>query len=316
MSLHEHKAPFNNFHFDVGDGHALYVEQYGNPQGMPAIFLHGGPGSGCTPKHAKIFDPEKFNVVLLDQRGCGKSTPYASVEGNTIVNLWNDIERLRLHLNFDKIALVGGSWGSALAMIYTRNKPENVSRLLLRGVFFADAVGAQWIAEETENRKHAPEYFDAYRDHIPVAERSHGLIKAYNRILAKGPDDPAAIEAHRLFYLWDTAIGHPIPNETVLQAIRDNPKDGFPLSRFFMNFCEHEFSPENKSFILGGREQLKDIPITIAHGLYDWICPHANALELAAAYPHAELVSVEGGHVMGDPAIATALKNVLDGWKP
>lgn len=303
---------------DVGDGHQLYIAEYGNPIGKPIVYLHGGPGGGTTPAFARYYDPAYYRVILFDQRGCGRSKPWASVEHNTIPLLTDDVARVLDYLQIEKAMFHGGSWGSALALFFAERYAHRVQRLLLRGVFFADREGADRISDVGPAVKYAPDYFAAYQAFAAANGHTGLLREAYNSMLAAGPDDPTALEAHRLFDTWDVAIGYPTVIEALpaIESVNANPRSDFALSRCFFHFCVTQFSAAMRPRLLSLQQQLKDIKIDIIHGEQDWICPVENAHLMKAAYPEqVTLHLTKGGHMMSIPENAAALCAVTDSWR-
>ena len=205
-TLYKETAPYEKGLFPVGDGHELYYERFGNKNGIPIIYLHGGPGAGCSFSEYCLFNLDYCNVLLFDQRGAGKSVPYAETKNNSIDKLVEDIETFLQHIGVDQWTICGGSWGSALGMFYATKYPQYVEQMLLNGIFFADQTGAQHIIEENGSAKeNLNKYFEAYRDYIPKTERKDGLMLPYYKRLMS-PDIDQSVEAARLFDMWDTSI--------------------------------------------------------------------------------------------------------------
>lgn len=300
--------PLKTHMLDVGQGHSLYVAEFGNPEGHPVVYLHGGPGGGHSPQWQRYFNPDFYRIVLFDQRGCGESLPTSNLEGNTIENLVSDIEKIRTHLGIETWSVGGGSWGSSLAMLYAEKHPERVEHLILRGVFFATPAGAAHIAEENGAQPMIDGLFESYRDHIPVDVRSrHGLIRAYDDLMKSG-DIAAQKRAAELFMLWDTSIAFHNPKDAIpaLDAIRKNPETEIPITKIFMHYSLNEFDPDFERRLLNVPAFHK-IPMDIIHGEDDRICPVGNAFKLATAYPHAKFhVCKNTGHSGGELPIALA----------
>ncbi len=299
---------------DVGDGHQLYYERHGHPRGKPVIYLHGGPGGGCSFNEYRWFHPDHFDVLIFDQRGSGKSTPYAGTQGNSIAALVADIEKLRQHLFIDKWNICGGSWGSALAMSYAAAHPERVERMLLRGIFFADRKGAQHIitASHLKDDKKT-EFYRDYVDFIPPEERKRdGLLKAYyNRVMS--PDQALAVEAARRFYIWDTAIATKHLRQDWIDEANKDPESTLALSRLFFHFASHEFKDSHKKHLLEAMADL-DIPVDIIHGADDKICPVENARELHKICQNSTLATPPCGHSQREPELLEAFLDITDRW--
>ncbi len=304
-------------HLDVGDGHQIYYEVSGNDDGYPVVYLHGGPGAGISGMEHRYFDTSFYKVILFDQRGAGKSLPYAEVEHNSPEHLIADIEKLRKHLGITTWAVCGGSWGSTLAMLYATKHPERVRRLLLRGIFFGDYKSSLYIIESDGAASIQPEYFQQYAEapYVPEAAR-HNLVQAYHDILMYG-DRETQIEAAMRFHVWDASIAYAQVNKKVLEGIRRHPEQSLALSKLFFHFVLDSYAKHDyKKQILDHIEVLQRMPIDIIHGECDWICPVENAQELKARCPNANLNIVPGaGHTMADELIWRAFIQTLDRWK-
>lgn len=290
--------PYHTMMLDVGQGHSLYVAQFGKPDGFPVIYLHGGPGGGHNPAWQTYFDPEFYRIILFDQRGCGQSLPFAEIENNTTAQLINDIETIRATLGIDKWVVGGGSWGSALSLMYAHEHPKTVEHLLLRGVFFATKAGGSHIAEENGAVPYDQKYFDHYRDLIPQEVRQHkGLIRAYDDIMKNGSPEEQ-LEAAKRFMIWDTSIAFSNIEASLeaLGIIAENPHDEIPITRIFMHYCVHEFDDQNKGMLLNSKA-LSGIPMDIIQGRHDRICPVQNAIDLHGAFAHSALhICEDAGH--------------------
>lgn len=292
--------PFRTWFLDTDDGHSLYVEQSGNPEGKPVVFLHGGPGGGTNPRQRQLFDPDAYHIVLFDQRGCGKSTPHASVENNTTWHLVGDIERIREKLGIERWQVFGGSWGSTLALAYAETHPDRVTELVLRGIFTLRPYELTWFYQEGASNIF-PDVWERYTAPIPVDERGD-LMAAYHRRLF-GSDEKARIEAARAWSLWEWSTSALIPevesgaDETFLAFARIE-------NHYFVN--QGFFARPDQ--LLADASRLAAIPTVIVHGRYDVICPVRNAWELHKAMPHAELQIIpDAGHSVGEPGITNAL---------
>jgi len=300
--------PFETGMLDVGDGHQVYWERVGRKGGKPAVFLHGGPGGGCSPNQRRCFDRDKYDVILFDQRGCGRSTPHASLEANTTWHLVADIERLREMIGVDKWLVFGGSWGSTLALAYAETHPERVSELVLRGIFGLRDFELKWFYQYGASLIH-PEKFEPFREHIPEDER-HDLIAAYRRRLVS--DDRAVqVAAARVWSLWEGSTLTLFPNPEVTAGFID---DDFALA--FARIENHYFVHEGwmrPGQIFEEAHKLKGIPGVIVHGRYDMCTPLQNAWDLHKAWPEADFRIVEGaGHSLVEPALLHELISATD----
>lgn len=314
-SLYPVQEPFETGSIAVGDGHVLYYARYGNPGGEPFVYLHGGPGGGCKYDEYRYFDPAHYCVILYDQRGSGRSTPYASTVNNNVPALVRDLEKLREKFGYQDWNVTGGSFGSTLGMFYAVMHPERVRRLMLRGIFFGDADGAHNLINADGLLKRCRnEWFQAYHDHIPAAERMGGLaIPYYNRLMSA--DENVAVEAARLFMRYDRAIATMHPQLDALEKINEKPRAMLAISRLFFHFSVNEFMKNDyKTFLLNGMKKLT-MPVDILHGRQDWICPVENALELHKHCPQARLEIIENtGHGMVEPGLQQAFIRTTDSW--
>lgn len=295
--------PFARHSFAIDGHHTLYVEEVGNPQGIPAVFLHGGPGAGCEDYHRRFFDPDRYHLILFDQRGAGRSTPHADLHDNTTWHLVDDMEWLRRHFGFDRWLVFGGSWGSTLALAYAETHPERVSALILRGIFLCRPHEIHWFYQEGASRI----YPDYWRDFLaPVApERRHEMLPAYHELLT-GPNELSRTAAARAWSVWEGRCATLSPNPDVVAHFRDL-KVALSMARIECHYFMHDaFLRPNQ--LLEDAYRLKDIPGVIVHGRYDMICPVESAWELHQAWPGSELsIQPESGHSAGEPEISAAL---------
>ena len=295
--------PYDSEYLDVGAGHTLYLEQCGNPDGLPVVFLHGGPGAGCETLHRRFFDPEVYRVVLFDQRGCGKSTPHAELTGNTTWDLVADIEVIRRKLGIARWAVFGGSWGSTLALAYAQTHSEQVLGLILRGIFLGRERDVYWFYQDGASRLF-PDAWAEFLEPIPEAERSD-LVQAYYQRLT-GADE---LERLRVAKVWSTWEGNTlsINRQPNLTRHYSGTHTALSLARieahYFVNQCF--FEPNQ---LLRDAGLLRDIPGVIVQGRYDVITPVDGAWALYQAWPTAELKIVSpAGHAASEPAIVDAL---------
>lgn len=294
---------------DVGDGHVIAYEEYGNPEGLIAVSLHGGPGAGFSTRQRRSYDPQRWRVISFDQRGCGASTPFASLEHNTTWDLVADIERLREHLGIDTWVVEGGSWGSTLALTYAITHPARVQALLLRGIFLVRDADIAWFYQSGANALF-PDVWRDYVEFIPEAER-HDLLSAYRRRL-DDPDPNVRLEAARRFAGWEVACLFLVPRPEIVaeMSVDDHLVSVGQIENHY--FVHHGFF-DHPDWICAHAAALADIPIEIVHGRYDVVCPIVQAFDLVSAAPHANLVVVpDAGHSSGEPGISRALADAAD----
>ncbi|MBW3097892.1 prolyl aminopeptidase [Pseudohoeflea coraliihabitans] len=301
--LYPEIEPFDHGHLDCGDGHSIYWERVGRRGGKPAVFLHGGPGGGFSPLHRRLFDPDRYDVILFDQRGCGKSTPHASLENNTTWHLVADIERLREMAGFDTWLVFGGSWGSTLALAYAETHPERVSELILRGVYTLTKAELDWYYQYGVSEMF-PDKWEQFIAPIPEEERGD-LMGAYRKRLV-GANSSEQLRCAKAWSTWE--------GETITLLPEPEARQSFGQAEFALAFARIE----NHFFVHGGwleegqllrdAHLLADIPGVIVHGRYDMPCPARYAWALHKAWPRAEFHLVEGaGHAFSEPGILDRL---------
>lgn len=299
--------PFDQRIIDMRDGHRIYVEQCGNPDGIPVVVLHGGPGGGCSPAMRRYFDPTAFRVILFDQRGCGRSRPHASVLQNTTWHLVNDIEVIRKELGISRWICFGGSWGATLALVYAITYPERVAHLVLRGVFLMTRAELDWFYGGGAGA-FFPELWSRFVNAIPQDERED-LIAAYHRRLFSGN----VMEETRFGRIWANW-------ENALASIHnDGPLGESPAeyARAFARLENHYFHNggflEEDGWILREKSKIKHIPATIIQGRYDMICPPVSAWKLAQGWDSCEIRLIPfAGHALSEPGISEGLVRAMD----
>ncbi len=299
--------PFDQRMVEVGQGHSLYVEQCGNPDGVPVVVLHGGPGGGCSPAMRRYFDPQVYRIVLFDQRGCGRSRPYAEVRDNTTWDLVADIERLRLLLDVESWLVFGGSWGATLALLYAQSHPDRVRHLILRGVFLMTQSELDWFYGGGAGR-FWPETWARFVAMIPENEQ-HDLISAYHKRLFSG-NHAQEVRYGRAWSAWENALASVHSNGVT----GDSPGE---YARAFARLENHYFM--NKGFldfdghILANMARISHIPGIIVQGRYDMICPPVSAHRISALWPSGKLRMVRNaGHAMSEPGISAELVRAMD----
>lgn len=299
--------PFDQRMLDVGDGHRVYVEQCGSPDGQPVLVLHGGPGGGCSPAMRRYFDPAHYRIILFDQRGCGRSRPHASIEANTTWHLVRDIEHIRTLLNVDHWHVFGGSWGATLALIYAIRHPDRISHLILRGVFLMTQAELNWFYGGGAGA-FWPDVWTRFTSAIPEDEHDD-FIGAYARRLFSG-NLQSETRFARAWASWEN---------TLASIANDGPGGDSPAeyARAFARLENHYFQNlgflEEDGWIESNLDQISDVPATIVQGRYDMICPPAAAYRLASNWPNATFKIVpRAGHALSEPGITAELIRTMD----
>ena len=301
--LYPEIKPNRHWRLAVDPPHELYIEECGNPDGIPVLFLHGGPGAGCVDYHRRFYDPEVYRIILFDQRGAGKSTPHAELQGNTTQALIADIEAIREDCGVEQWLLFGGSWGSTLALLYAQAHPQRVAGLIVRGIFLCRPEDIHWFYQQGASRLF-PDYWEQYLAPVPESERGD-MVSAYYRLLTSD-DELTRLKAARAWSLWE---GHTISLLPCKETEQTFAAAKFALAmariecHYFMN---NSFLEDNQ--ILNNIHKISDIPAIIVHGRYDVVCPIDQAFALHAVWPQAELqIIANAGHAASEPAIIDAL---------
>jgi len=306
LNLYPEIKPYARHELAVEAPHVLYADESGSPDGLPVLFIHGGPGSGCDRLSRRFFDPNLYRIVTFDQRGCGRSTPYASLEHNTTWHLVEDIERLREHLGIEQWVLFGGSWGSTLALAYAQRHPERVSAMILRGIFLCRPQDLHWFYQEGASRL----FPDFWQDYLhPIAEEERGnLIQAYYRRLT-GPDEIAQMAAARAWSCWEGRTATLRPNPEVLEKFSEH---ALAIARIECHYFVNDAFLEPDQ-LLRDMPRIAHIPGVIIHGRYDMVCPLDNAWALHQAWPGSELQIIrDAGHAASEASICDALVRATD----
>jgi len=308
LTLYPDIKPYAEHRLKVDPPHELYFEESGNPDGMPVLVVHGGPGGGCDAYLRRFFDAERFRIILLDQRGAGKSTPLAELEGNDTQSLVADMERIRNFLGIDRWLLFGGSWGSTLSLVYAQAHPERVLGMVLRGIFLCRPRDIHWFYQDGASRVF-PDYWQDYESLIPVEERSN-MVSAYYRRLTSS-NELEQIQAAKAWSIWEGRCATLHPNPTVVERF-GHPHTAIALARiechYFMN---NSFLEPDQ--IIRNAPTYAHIPGYIVHGRYDMVCPLENALELSRVWTNSRLRIIrDAGHSASEPAIVDALMQAAE----
>jgi proline iminopeptidase len=309
-NLYPEIESFNKNWIKAGDLHQVYFEECGNPEGVPIIFLHGGPGSGCNPMQRRFFDPSHYRIILLDQRGCGRSTPQGEVRENTTDDLVSDIEILRNHLGIAKWHVFGGSWGSTLALAYALQHSSKVKSLVLRGIFLSRPTELHWFLDEV--KLFFPEPWEKLCEFLPANKR-HNLIEAY-KALVFSDDSQLNIPAAISWNMFENSIMTLLPREST-----DNKTNGdveLARARVQIHYIIHNCFIGCRDLLTEAKQKLAHIPTIIIQGRYDMVCPPQTAWELSRAMPHAEFVMLaDAGHSAMEPSISAALVAATEKFK-
>ena len=308
-TLYPEIEPYDAGMLDVGDGHRLYWELCGNPDGKPAVFLHGGPGSGSSPNHRRQFNPDAYKILVFDQRGCGRSTPHASLEANTTWDLVDDIEKLRTEVaKVDKWQVFGGSWGSTLSLAYAQTYPQRVTELVLRGIFLFQQTELDWLYRYGASELF-PEGWDAFGAIIPEEER-HDLIEAYRKRLTSD-DRPIQLAAAKAWSTWEGLTVTLLPDAKMLEEFTED-RHAIAIARIENHYMANKGWLEEGQ-LLRGADKLHGIPGVIVQGRHDCCTPPRAAWQLKQAWPEVDLQIVpDGGHLYSEPGITDGLVRATD----
>ena len=311
--LYPEIEPYETGMLDVGDGQLIHYEISGNPDGKPAVYLHGGPGAGSNPQQRRVFDPARYRIVLFDQRGCGRSTPHASEPDAdlTAITTWHlvaDIEALRGHLGIDTWLVCGGSWGSALALAYAEKHPDRVTELVLRGIFTLRPSEIDWFYEGGAAPVY-PDLWEGFVEPVPGVERGR-LVQAYRRLL-DDPDPAVHVPAARAWARWESSTITLLPDPDMVEQFT---QDAFAVAfaRIENHFFTHDgwFGEEQ---LIRDAGRLRDTPAVIVQGRYDMCTPATTAWDLHRAWPEAELHMIaDAGHALTEPGIVDAIVAATD----
>tara|TARA_R110002124_G_scaffold64985_2_gene177787 strand:- start:605166 stop:606170 length:1005 start_codon:yes stop_codon:yes gene_type:complete len=320
---------FNEGFVDVGQGHSIYFAQHGNPEGIPLVLVHGGPGGQSYASNVSIADLDRYNIIRFDQRGTGKSQYIDQMNGQTIANQVQDMEGLRIHLGIDSWVMLGGSYGTTLSSHYRINYPENVSAHFMRAIFFGDTDGAEHIAggggviqarNATQSSRAMRILDQAWLDYVSfpnIAGVPYGtmpLLAAYNMLI--NHSDPAIVkEAGLRFDRMDTSIATALPNMDLIAGLDATPEESVNLTRLFCHYAQSEFNESGRARIVAGLQATKQIPTALIHGKQDYICPVNNAEFVKANCPEIVVRLVDdAGHSLADAPMYSAVKTVLKNY--
>ena len=311
MELFPEIEPFDSGYFEVSPLHTLYYEQVGNPEGKPIVFLHGGPGGGFSSDYRRYFNPKKWRVILFDQRGCGRSKPFAELKENTTWDLVEDIEKLKKFFSVSSWSVFGGSWGSTLALSYAQSYPVSCEKLFLRGIFLLREKEISWFYRKGASRIF-PDFWEGYEKPLSEEERKDHL-ESYYRILS-GPPSEKRLEAARAWSTWEGSTSKLIPSE---QLASDYGEGDFAtaFARIESHYFYHKgfFKEDGELLKKENIDKIRHIPCVVAHGRYDVVCPVESAWELYRKWPEVKLKIVpDGGHSLSEKGIQSFLMEELE----
>ena len=302
-------SPYDTFRLKVSDIHEIFIEQSGNPNGKPVIFLHGGPGGGIEEIYRQYFNPNKWRIIILDQRGCGKSTPHSELQENTTWNLVDDIERIRETLNINKWTVFGGSWGSTLSLSYSISHPDRCLGLILRGIFLLRKKEINWFYQEGCSFIY-PDAWEKYLSPIPKNERDDLVAAYYKRLTSENRD--TRLKAARAWSTWEASTSKLLQTKKSLHLF-DNEKVAEAFARIECHYFINNGFFERDNWLIENVDKIKDIPTEIVQGRYDVVCPLISAWELHRALPDAGFhIIPDSGHSMTEDGIRSKLIELTD----
>lgn len=306
--LYPQLEPYNSGMLSVGNGHEIYWELSGNPAGKPVVFLHGGPGAGCNDDHRRLFDPDRYRIMLFDQRGCGRSTPHASLDSNTTWHLVDDIESLRMNFEVERWLVVGGSWGSTLALAYAETHPDRVSELIVYSILTMRRSELLWYYQDGASWLF-PDKWQQFLEPVPDEERAD-LIAAYQKLL-NSQDPDTRMRAAKAWSLWEAATMRVMPDEK-LTEIHETDDFALALARIENHYFRHNGFLRDAQ-LLRDASKLRQVPGAIIQGRYDIVTPARTAWDLHRAWPEAEFHIVEGaGHASSEPGLLDQIIQATD----
>ena len=303
LPLYPEIKPYARHMVEVDDLHQIYVDESGTPDGIPVVFVHGGPGSGCEYDSRCFFNPEKYRIILFDQRGSGRSKPHAELKDNTVEHLISDMEKVRQFLHIDQWMLFGGGWGSMLSLAYAETYPDNVLAMVLRGVFLGRQEDIDWVYQDGASR-FFPDHWEDFVAPIAVADRNK-IVEAYKKKL-EGADELARMSAVKAWSSWEAHCSSMHPNQRLVKHFSDMHR-ATARATIGTHYLSQQCTLKDNQILLNV-DAIADIPGIIVHGRYDVMCPLSNAHELHAAWPISQLFIVrEAGHSGTEPALIDAL---------
>jgi proline iminopeptidase len=305
--------PYRTGTLKVSEIHTMFYQEAGNPEGKPALFLHGGPGVGILPDYRRFFDPQFYRVILPDQRGAARSTPFAELRENTTWDIVEDLEKLRKHLNVDRWVVMGGSWGSTLGLSYAVTYPNSIAALILRGIFLARRFEEDWLFRAGGTSQIFPDEWEKFLDPIPEKERGN-LVSAYYNILT-GENEEEKLRAARAWTRWEASTMTLAPNPKIIAAMME-PESAVAISRIECHYSFHNFFMKPENYLLEQVHKIREIPCRIVQGRHDVICPPISAWDLHKALPGSDLRIVpDGAHSPMDQGMIHELVQASEDFK-
>jgi proline iminopeptidase len=311
-TLYPEIEPFDSGFLKVSEIHTIFYERAGNPDGIPVVFLHGGPGGGIMPMYRQFFDPQAYHIILFDQRGSGQSKPPHELRENTTWDLINDIEALREKFGVEKWFVFGGSWGSTLSLAYAISHPDRCLGLILRGIFLTRPSELQWFYQFGASEVF-PDFWERYRDEIPEAERGDFISAYYKRLTSD--DEKVRLAAARAWSVWEGSTSKLYPSQDLMNHW-EGEHEALSLARIECHyFVNNSFFP-TENYLLENIDKIRHIPTVIVQGRYDMVCPIRSAWDLHCAFPEAKFIVVpDAGHSVGEPGITSALVGAMDDFR-
>jgi proline iminopeptidase len=311
-SLYPAIEPFDSGFLKVSEIHTIYYERCGNPNGIPVVFLHGGPGGGLVPLYRQFFDPKAYHVILFDQRGSGQSTPHAELQENTTWDLIADIETLREKFGIEKWYVFGGSWGSTLALAYAETHPNRCKGLALRGIFLTRPKELKWFYQYGASEIF-PDFWERYRDEIPEDERGD-FMTAYHKRLTSD-DEQTRLSAARAWSVWEGSTSKLFPDKDLMNHW-EGEHEALSLARIECHYFMNNSFFDSENYLIENVDKIRHIPTVIVQGRYDVVCPMVSAWELHKAFPESRLIVVDdAGHSVSEKGISAALVEVMDNFR-
>lgn len=304
--------PFNSGFLKVSDLHTIYFEECGNPTGKPIVFLHGGPGGGISEDHRRFYDPKYYRIILFDQRGCGKSTPFAELNENTTWDLVSDTEKIRTHLKIDKWFVFGGSWGSTLALAYGIRHPEKCLGFFLRGIFLCRPWEIEWFYQRGASLIY-PDQFEPYENLIPIEERGNMVAAYYKRLTSTNKD--VQLQAAKIWSIWEASTSKLKQDQGFIDEYEE-PEKALPFARIECHYFMNNAFFETNNYLLENVKLISHLPCVIVQGRYDVVCPAKSAWELHKNWPGSKLhLIADAGHSVSESGIRSELITATEAFK-